>query len=70
MAHRPWARRDAALPAAMSINDKSQPPKMSPAGLVSAGMATMRMTGSAEGRASDIPGRLPRLASPVRARVL
>jgi hypothetical protein len=34
------------LEAARSICDISQPPKMSPAGLASAGMAMVRITGS------------------------
>src|SRR6478736_4371063 len=41
---RPLARRAAAFPAAKSICDISQPPKMSPAGLVSDGIAIVRMT--------------------------
>ncbi len=40
------ARRAAALPAARSICDISQPRKMSPAGLVLEGIAIVRMTGS------------------------
>src|SRR5918995_909207 len=43
---RPRARRAAALPAAKSICAISQPPKMSPAGLVSEGIAIVRMTAS------------------------
>src|ERR671910_96934 len=43
---RPRARRAAALPAARSICDMSQPPKTSPAGLVSDGIAIVRMTAS------------------------
>src|SRR4051812_46519276 len=46
VAQRPRARRAAALPAARSIWAISQPPKMSPAGLVSDGMAMVRMAGS------------------------
>src|SRR6478735_4374056 len=43
---RPRARRAAALPAAKSICPISQPPKMSPAGLVSDGIAIARITAS------------------------
>src|SRR3712207_459604 len=43
---RPRARRAAALPAARSICDISQPPKMSPAGFVSDGIAMVRITAS------------------------
>jgi hypothetical protein len=46
VAQRPRARRAAALPAAKSICAISQPPKMSPAGLVSAGIAIVRIAGA------------------------
>ena len=42
VATRPRASRIASTLPAMSICDISQPPKMSPAALVSAGMATTR----------------------------
>ena len=45
VAARPRAVRAARLPAARSIWLISQPPKMSPAGFVSAGMAMVRITG-------------------------
>ena len=45
VAARPRAVSAARLPAARSIWLISQPPKMSPAGLVSAGMAMVRITG-------------------------
>src|SRR6516164_4664803 len=43
---RPPARRVATVPPARSIWHSSQPPKMSPCGLVSAGMAMVRIAGS------------------------
>src|SRR5436190_20568733 len=46
VAVRPFARRLAAAPPARSICDSSQPPKMSPWGLASAGMAIVRIAGS------------------------
>src|SRR3954449_4926403 len=45
VASRPRARVKAAVPAAMSICANSQPPKISPEGLVSAGMARVRTAG-------------------------
>ncbi len=58
VAQRPRARRAATLPAARSICAISQPPKMSPAGLVSAGMAMVRITGGpqAAGGAEEVSG--------------
>ena len=44
VAQRPRASRVARLPAARSICHISQPPKISPAGLVSDGMAIVRIT--------------------------
>src|SRR5262245_55520038 len=55
VAQRPRARRDATLPAAKSICAISQPPKMSPAGLVSDGMAMVRIAGSPWGRSISFP---------------
>ena len=52
VAVRPPARRQAVTPPARSICAISQPPKMSPLGLVSAGMATVRIAGSPGGGAS------------------
>jgi hypothetical protein len=49
VAQRPRASRPAALPAARSICERSQPPKMSPAGLVSDGIAIVRIAASVEG---------------------
>jgi hypothetical protein len=49
VAQRPRTRRAAVLPAARSICAISQPLKMPPAGLVSAGMAMVRMTGAPVG---------------------
>src|SRR5215467_9236960 len=46
VAVRPLARRLAAAPPARSICDRSQPPKMSPCGLASAGIAMARSAGS------------------------
>src|ERR1700730_17172863 len=46
VAQRPRHRRLAALAAAKSICDISQPPKMSPEGLASAGIAMARINGS------------------------
>ena len=56
VATRPAARWVAMLEAARSICDISQPPKMSPAGLASAGMAMVRITGSP--RVSDGGGEV------------
>src|SRR5512138_24725 len=41
----PPARRDATMPAAISICDKTQPPKMWPLALMSLGPGTTRSTG-------------------------
>src|ERR1700693_3897819 len=49
---RPRARRVANVLPARSIWHSSQPPKMSPCGLVSAGIATARSAGSASGAVS------------------
>src|SRR6185312_12731363 len=49
VATRPFASELAATPAAKSMRDMIQPPKMSPAGLVSAGMATVRSDNSPRG---------------------
>jgi hypothetical protein len=49
VATRPLARVPAEMPAARSISDMIQPPKMSPAGLVSAGIATVRSASSPVG---------------------
>src|SRR5580700_10557022 len=49
---RPPARRTATVPPARSIWHSSQPPKMSPCGLVSAGMAMVRIAGSVSGGTS------------------
>src|ERR1700747_2093289 len=49
VAQRPRARRTAALAPARSICAISQPPKMSPDGLVSAGIAIARINGSPSG---------------------
>src|SRR5215470_3906794 len=46
VAVRPLARRVATVPPARSICDRSQPPKMSPCGLASAGIAMARSAGS------------------------
>src|SRR5262249_29511792 len=46
---RPLARRLAAAPPARSICDSNQPPKMSPCGLASAGIAMARSAGSVLG---------------------
>src|SRR6185312_169293 len=46
VAVRPLARRLAAAPPARSICDSSQPPKISPYGLASAGRAMARSAGS------------------------
>src|SRR3954449_4662143 len=56
---RPFARRVATVLPARSIWHSSQPPKMSPCGLVSAGIATARSAGSVVGGtsgASDADG--------------
>ena len=52
VAARPRAVSAARLPAARSIWVISQPPKMSPAGLVSAGMAIVRIAGLPAGGVS------------------
>src|SRR5579864_948128 len=49
---RPTARRVATVEPARSIWHRSQPPKMSPCGLVSAGMAMARSAGSDAGSTS------------------
>jgi hypothetical protein len=49
VAVRPFARRVARVPPARSICDSSHPPKMSPHGLVLAGMAMARSAGSVWG---------------------
>src|SRR5882757_9068793 len=49
VAVRPFARRVAAVPPARSICDSSQPPKISPCGLASAGIAMARRAGSTWG---------------------
>lgn len=51
VAHLPRACRAATLPAARSICDSNHPPNMSPAGLVSAGIAIVRMQGFSSGGA-------------------
>src|SRR4051812_36014750 len=75
VAQRPRARRAAALPAARSICAISQPPKISPAGLVSAGIAMVRIAGADAGGVgrggapageSSIPVTAPRPALPSR----
>src|SRR3990170_8413787 len=43
VAARPAARALAVMPPAISICDSTQPPKMSPLGLASAGMASVRV---------------------------
>jgi hypothetical protein len=53
VAHRPRAWRAAAFPAARSIWDSNHPPKISPAGFVSAGMAMVRIAGSQMGCVSN-----------------
>ena len=57
VATRPRARSRATRPPAMSICDRTQPPKMSPLGLASAGMASVRMASAPRGWASgSAPG--------------
>src|SRR4051812_10238043 len=51
---RPFARRVATVLPARSIWHRSQPPKMSPCGLVSAGMAMARSAGSLSGSTSPL----------------
>ena len=51
VATRPWARADAVTPPAISICEITQPPKMSPAGLASAGIAKVRIASSPFGSA-------------------
>ena len=48
------SKRAATLPAARSICAMSHPPKMSPAGLVSAGMAMVRITGGPQAAAVSV----------------
>src|SRR5215472_8508862 len=55
VAHRPRARRAARLPPARSICASSHPPKMSPFGLASAGMAKTRTSGSVLGNSTSDP---------------
>src|SRR5437667_4745697 len=50
VATRPRARRAATTPPAMSTCDITQPPKMSPCWLASAGIGTTRSAGSRPGR--------------------
>src|SRR6056297_32107 len=71
VATRPWARRHAGTAPAKSIWARSQPPKMSPLGLVSAGIAIVRKAGSpgggaagSTGRVSPAPGRFTGSGSP------
>src|SRR3954447_26608585 len=59
VAQRPRARRAAVSPAAKFICDISQPPKMSPAGLVSAGMAIGRMAALRRSRVGPDMTQLP-----------
>src|SRR3712207_1122850 len=59
VATRPRASAPAAMPPATSIRDISQPPKMSPAGLVSAGMARVRTASSPLGSSAGIPAVTP-----------
>src|ERR1700704_4674929 len=54
VAVRPLARRVATVPPARSICDSSQPPKISPCGLASAGMAMARNAGSIWGGWADV----------------
>src|SRR5215470_6879799 len=54
VAVRPLARRLAAAPPARSICDSNQPPKMSPCGLASAGIAMARSAGSVLGGRSGV----------------
>src|SRR5215813_3576578 len=49
---RPCARSTPAMPPAWSMRDSTQPPKMSPLALVSAGMALMRTVSSPRGLSS------------------
>src|SRR5436309_5678789 len=51
---RPLARRVATVPPARSICESSQPPKISPCGLASAGMAMARSAGSPRGSRSEV----------------
>src|SRR3981081_1530196 len=53
VATRPCARCDATLPPARSIWASSQPPKMSPLGLASAGIAMARKAGSPASEAGE-----------------
>src|SRR3546814_16596988 len=53
VATRPAARAPAVMPPAMSICDSTQPPKMSPLGLASAGMARVRVASVPRGRPGD-----------------
>ena len=56
VATRPLAAQVALSPPATSISDMIQPPKISPAGLVSAGMASVRTDSSPLGPSGDPPG--------------
>src|SRR5947209_655548 len=51
---RPFARRVATVPPARSIWERSQPPKMSPCGLASAGIAIARNVGSLCGGGAEL----------------
>src|SRR6516164_3590238 len=55
VAHRPRARCAAKLPPARSICESSHPPKMSPLGLASAGIAKTRTSGSVRGNSAGDP---------------
>src|SRR6266478_2192377 len=55
VAHRPRARWAARLPPARSICESSHPPKMSPLGLASAGIAMTRTSGMVEGTCEVSP---------------
>ena len=55
VATRPWARWLAVIPPAISICARTQPPKMSPLGFASAGMAKVRMASSPLGDACAVP---------------
>src|SRR5579883_1692129 len=75
VAQRPRARCAARLPPARSICDSSQPPKMSPFGLASAGIAMTRISGAVAGGAppgaADEPRLMtlpPKLSTPPQSR--
>jgi hypothetical protein len=76
VATRPRARSEAAMPPAMSICASSQPPKMSPDGLASPGMASVRRKGSPRGTGGSLlcwskslaPAPVPRRPGWPRAR--